>query len=164
MACARAGCVVVAGLVAMGLFVAGCDIDESPPAKDAGGLVYKDEAPRPVPAGPAVEREGWPTEGEAKAAIFKVEFGIHASQTNKEVWKVKDMKHEVKSVQFGQKTIQKQMNFGAQAITVYPVKILYTRVTDYEHKAATREEVGADGVWFLYRDSFGQWTGKYGSE
>ena len=113
---------------------------------------------------PKSDREGWPTEEEAKAVILKVEYGIHASETNKSIWKVKDFHHEVKSVKLAQKTTQKQMNYGAAAITVFPVKILYTQVTDYDGKAATHVETGADGVWFLYRDSFGEWTGKYGSE
>ena len=149
----------------------GCGEGEKPagPAPAA-----KDGAPAPKADGTGTEkrtadpvkneREGWPTEAEAKAAIFKVEYAIHASDTNKAVWKVKDMKHEVKSVKFAPKTIQKQMNFGASAITVYPAKIVYTRITEYEHKAATREEEGTSGVWFLYQDSFGEWTAKYGNE
>ena len=108
--------------------------------------------------------EGWPTEEEVKAAILKVEYDINASETNKAIWKVKDFRHEVKSVKFAKKTTQKQMKYGAPAITVYPVKVLYTQITDYETKASTRVECGADGVWFLYRDSFGEWTGKYGNE
>lgn len=115
-------------------------------------------------AAPNLNRESWPTEEEAKAAILKVEYSINASDTNKSIWKVKDFRHEVKSVKLAQKTTQKQMNFGASAITVYPVKILYTQITDYDGKETTRVEVGADGVWFLYRDSFGEWTGKYGNE
>ncbi len=106
----------------------------------------------------------WPTEAEAVATILKIEHAINASETNKSIWKVTDFRHEVKSVKFGQKTTQKQMHFGSDAITVYPVKILYTQITDYENKPSTRVEAGADGVWFLYRDSFGEWTGKYGNE
>lgn len=131
----------------------------------------KSEPAAPAPSGstatpaPAVAaREGWPTEEEAKAAILKVEYDINASETNKSVWHVKDFKHEVKSVKFAERTTQKQMNYGAQAITVYPVKILYTQITEYTDKPATRVETGADGVWFLYKNSFGEWTGKYGSE
>ncbi|MEX2212511.1 MAG: hypothetical protein WD768_00190 [Phycisphaeraceae bacterium] len=149
------------------LTVTGCgENNPSPPVANADDKTTTPATtPPPTPAATEKnDREGWPTEAEAKAAIFKVEHAIHASQTNKDVWKVKDMKHEVKSVKFAQRTTQKQMNFGAQAVTVYPVKILYTRITDYSHKEATREESGADGVWFLYRDSFGEWTGKYGSE
>jgi hypothetical protein len=110
------------------------------------------------------EEEKWPTEEEVKAAILKVEYDIHASETNKSIWKVKDFRHEVKSVKFAQRTSQKQMTYGADAITVYPVKVLYTQITDYDGKASTNAETGDDGVWFLYRDSFGEWTGKYGSE
>ena len=44
------------------------------------------------------------------------------------------------------------------------MKVLYTQITDYEGKAATNVETGNDGVWFLYRDSFGEWTGKYVNE
>jgi hypothetical protein len=106
-------------------------------------------------------REGWPTEDEAKDAIFRVEHAIHASQTNKDVWHVKDMRHEVHSVRFADSTTEKQMDYGRQAITVYPAKIQYTRITEYTDKEATREELGADGVWYLYQDSFGDWTGKY---
>lgn len=142
----------------------GCGGGETPTEKDAttkrdGPVVDKPKADAAKPG-----REGWPTEAEAKAAIFKVEYAIRASDTNKSVWKVKDMKHEVKSVKFAEKTTEKQMNFGASAITVYPAKIIYTRITEYEHKEATREEEGGNGVWFLYRDSFGEWTAKYGSE
>ncbi len=110
------------------------------------------------------EAEKWPTEEEVKAAILKVEYGIHASDTNKSVWKVKDFRHDVKSIKFAKETTQKQMTYGAGAITVYPVKVLYTQITDYDGKAATNVETGDDGVWFLYRDSFGEWTGKFGSE
>ena len=110
------------------------------------------------------EAEQWPTEEEVKAAILKVEYGINASETNKSIWKVKDFRHEVKSIKFAQKTTQKQMTYGADAITVYPVKVLYTQITDYDGKASSNVETGDDGVWFLYRDSFGEWTGKYGSE
>ena len=138
----------------------GCGKSNSPPAAATGSANATPKTDTPATA----EREGWPTEAEAKAAILKVEYSIHASETNKTVWKVKDFRHEVKSVKFAPKTTQKQMSVGARAITVYPVKILYTQVTDYEHKATTRVETGADGVWFLYRDSFGEWTGKYGNE
>jgi len=152
----------------VGAVLVGCGGAETPtPSTPAA----KDGSPKtPVngekPKGEVVPalREGWPTEAEAIAAIFKVEYAIRASDTNKAVWKVKDMKHEVKSVKFALKTIEKQMNFGASAITVYPAKIIYTRITEYEHKAATRDEEGANGVWFFYRDSFGEWTAKYGSE
>jgi hypothetical protein len=125
--------------------------------------------PSPVPAsaattGAATAAVAWPTEEQAKAAIFKIEHDIHASQTNKDVWHVKDMRHEVHSVKFAAQTRLKQMNYGMGAITVYPAKILYTRITEYTGKEAVREEQGADGVWFLYQDSFGDWTGKYGSE
>ncbi len=123
-------------------------------------------AATPAAAAPAAApaRAGWPTEEEAKAAIFKVEHDIYASQTNKDVWHVKDMKHEVKSVRFANETAQKQMRYGAQAQTVYPAKILYTRITEYTDKAPVVEEQGKDGVWFFYKDSFGDWTCKYGSE
>lgn len=140
----------------------GCGGGDSPGAQPAKDTPAPPAAATGAPIANA--REGWPTEEEAKAAIFKVEYAINASETNKAVWKVKDFRHEVKSVKFADKTIQKQMNYGASAITVYPVKILYTQVTDYEGKAATRVDTGKDGVWFLYRDSFGEWTGKYGSE
>ena len=71
---------------------------------------------------------------------------------------MKDFRHELKSVKFAQETTQKQMTNGAGAIAVYPVKVLYTQVTDYDGKATTIVEAGDDGVWFLYRDSFGKWT------
>jgi len=161
MTLSRGTCTILVGLALTCLaLLAGCDVSESPPAVAKDSPLPKEDAPNAVPA----VREGWPTEAQAKAAIFKVEYAIQASDTNKQVWKVKDMRHEVQSVQFAKQTTQKQMNFGASAITVYPAKILYTRITDYEHKEATREQLGADGVWFLYRDSFGQWTAKYGSE
>lgn len=149
------------GIVAVAAILAGCDRGTSSPAPSptAGAS--------PSPSGAAVpqaSREGWPTEDEVKAAILKVEYDIWASQTNKDVWHVKDMKHEVHSVKLGLNTTQKQMTYGAQAITVYPAKVLYTRVTEYTSKPAVREEGGADGVWFLYKDSFGQWTAKYGNE
>lgn len=66
--------------------------------------------------------------------------------SRKAAWKVKDFRHEVKSVKFAKKTTQKQMNYGAAAITVYPVKVLYTQITDYKSKDTARTEVGADGV------------------
>lgn len=99
-----------------------------------------------------------------KAAIFKVEYAIYASDHNKSIWKVKDMRHEVKSVKLAQSTTQKQMTYGASAITVYPAKVLYTRTVEYEHKPAEVTEEGKNGVWFLYKDSFGEWTGKFGNE
>ncbi len=151
----------------VGVALVGCGGAETPtPSTPAA----KDESPKtpgdgekPKDEVTRTQREGWPTEAEAIAAIFKVEYAIRASDTNKSVWKVKDMKHEIKSVKFAQTTEQKQMTFGASAITVYPAKIVYTRVTEYEHKEPTREEEGASGVWYFYRDSFGEWTGKYGS-
>lgn len=141
----------------------GCGGGEGPAAKDVEAKPNGPVAVKPGAEVAKTGREGWPTEAEAIAAIFKVEYAIRASDTNKSVWKVKDMKHEVKSVKFAQTTTQKQMNFGASAITVYPAKIVYTRVTEYEHKEPTREEEGANGVWYFYRDSFGEWTAKYGS-
>lgn len=110
---------------------------------------------------PVATGEVWPTEEEAKAAIYKVEEPLYGPN---ETWHIKAMRHEVKSVKFAQRTTQKQMNFGANAITVYPAKILYTRITEYTDKEPERTEQGADGVWFFYKDSFGDWTGKYGSE
>lgn len=120
-------------------------------------------APPALVAGTAT-KEGWPTEEEAKAAIFKLEHSIRANDTKKAIWHVKDMHHEVKSVKFAERTTQKQMNYGASAVTVYPAKILYTRITEYTDKPATREEEGDDGVWFFYKDSFGEWKCKYGNE
>jgi hypothetical protein len=139
-------------LMSVVILLAGCD-------KSA-------DAPQAAPAAaPAVSsREGWPTEEEAKTAILELEYSINASETNKSIWHVKDLHHEVKSVQFAQKTTRKQMTYGASAIEVYPVKILYTRITEYTTKPATREDCGDDGVWFFYRDSFGNWACKYGNE
>ena len=140
------------------LLLPGCGESNTPaPANTPGTGPTPTPAATTAPAG----REGWPTEEEIKVAIHKVEHAIWASQTNKEVWKVKDMKHEIKSITLANETTEKQMDYGRQAITVYPVKVVYTRVTDYEHKEATREEIGGDGVWYLYKDAFGQWTGKY---
>jgi hypothetical protein len=113
---------------------------------------------------PKADRKDWPTEAEVKATILKIEYDINASETNKKIWKVKNFRHEVKSVKFADTTIEKQMRVGARAQTVYPVKVLYTQITDYESKATTREPVGEDGVWFFYKDSFGKWTAKYGKE
>lgn len=141
---------------------AGCGGAEAPSGTPSAPVASSPAVPEVAAVTP--ERETWPTEEEVKAAILKVEYGIHASETNKSVWKVKDFRHEVQSVKLAQKTTQKQMTYGASAITVYPVKVLYTQITDYESKDTTRVEVGADGVWFLYRDSFGEWTGKYGNE
>lgn len=151
--------IVVRGFL-MALLVCGCDkpAETTPPPPASA-------APSPpAPAAPAQSREGWPTEDEVKAAILKVEMAIYASDHNKSVWHVKDMRHEVKSVQLAQRTTKKQMNYGAAAIDVYPAKVLYTRITEYTDKPATKEESGADGVWFLYRDSFGNWMCKYGNE
>lgn len=134
------------------------------PVEMASPETLPETSASPEPRASHADAEIWPTEEEAKAAIFKVEYGINASETNKSVWKVKDFRHEVHSVKFANKTTQKQMNYGAPAITVYPAKILYTQITEYEHKDPTRVETGADGVWFLYKDSFGEWTGKYGKE
>lgn len=138
------------------------DANESAPAAQATSDQPADM--KPADARPADAHEGWPTEDEAKAAIFKVEHAIQASQTNKDVWHVKDMQHEVHSVKFAGRTTEKQMAYGDGAITVYPAKILYTRIMEYTDKPATREELGEDGVWFFYQDSFGGWTGKYGTE
>ena len=150
------------------LALTGCSSDDKAkaPAAEGGGPAIAPatgDAATSAPAA-AAARESWPTEDQAKAAILKIEYDIRASQTNKDVWHVKDLRHEVHSVKFGDRTTQKQMNYGRDAVTVYPAKILYTRITEYTDKEATREEAGADGVWFLYQDSFGDWTGKYGTE
>ena len=152
--CHRALAVAAVALIAACL--PGCDQGDTPAADAANAAAPSADAPN--------ARAGWPTEEEAKAAILKLEYGIRASQTNKDVWHVKDLRHEVRSVKFAERTTQKQMNYGAPAITVYPAKILYTRITEYTDKPETREEAGADGVWFFYRDSFGDWTCKYGNE
>jgi hypothetical protein len=150
---------IVTAMIPLTLMGCGSDVaSESKAAKTESPVVTGESAVV------VQDEEKWPTEEEVKAAILKVEYGIHASETNKSVWKVKDFRHEVKSIKFGQKTTQKQMTYGAGAITVYPVKVLYTQITDYDGKAATNVDTGDDGVWFLYRDSFGEWTGKYGSE
>ena len=146
-------------MIASSLTLWGCGSGDAPVGGESGPAADAPQAAE-APDAPA----GWPTEEQAKEAIFKVEHAIHASQTNKDVWHVKDMRHEVHSVKFANRTTQKQMNYGVGAITVYPAKILYTRITEYTDKEATREELGADGVWLLYQDSFGEWTGKYGSE
>ncbi len=150
---------LAAGVMLAFSALVGCG-EDAPPAPGAPGAPAAGGAAAPA----GNQREGWPTEEEAKAAIFKVEHAIWASQTNKDVWHVKDMRHEVKSVKFAERTTQQQMSYGAQAITVYPAKILYTRITEYTDKADVVEEEGDDGVWFFYRDSFGEWTAKYGSE
>ncbi len=149
-------------LGAISLAFVGCGGSEPTPAPTPTSASPGPSTPATPVASPV--SEAWPTEEEVKAVILKVEYGINASETNKAVWKVKDFRHEVKSVKLAQMTTRKQMTYGASAITVYPVKVLYTQITDYESKDTTRTEVGADGVWFLYRDSFGEWTGKYGNE
>ncbi len=159
-----------AGIV---LFV-GCDKGGDTPSTPAGSTGSANPAapaaqaspaaPTPVSATVAPAREGWPTEEEAKATILKIEYDINASETNKSIWHVKDFKHEVRSVKFAESTTQKQMKYGAAAQTVYPVKILYTQITEYTDKPTTRVEAGADGAWFFYKNSFGEWTAKYGSE
>jgi hypothetical protein len=139
----------------------GCDdAKTSSPAPQQSAVPQSNAAAQATPS----PREGWPTEAEVTKAIFTVEHDIWASETNKSVWHVKEMRHEIKSIQLAQQTTQKQMNYGAQAITVYPVKVLYARITEYTDKPEVREEQGQDGVWFLYKDSFGNWTGKYGKE
>ena len=88
------------------LTVIGCGRSDSPSeTKSATTAASSADTNQPAATKPA--RESWPTEEEAKAAIFKVEYRINASETNKSVWKVKDFRHEVKSVKFAQKTIQK---------------------------------------------------------
>ena len=138
-------------------------IDDLPALELMGGdiiNIWKKNAQENAQAAPA--REGWPTEEQAKAAIFKVEEPIYGAN---ETWHIKGIRHEVKSVKFAERTTEKQMTYGANAITVYPAKILYTRITDYtDGREPKREEVGSDGVWFFYKDSFGDWTAKYGSE
>lgn len=94
--------------------------------------------------------------------MLKVEYAIRASQTNKDVWHVQDLKLEVHSVKFAPQPAEKQMEYGKAAATVYPARVVYTRITEYTDKAATREE--EKGVWYFYRDSFGEWTGKYSAE
>ena len=124
-------------LMSVVILLVGCDKSpDAPPiaAPAAAPQAAPAAAPQATPAvapaaspaaAPAVSsREGWPTEEEAKAAILKLEYSINASDTNKSIWHVKDLHHEVKSVQFAQKTTRKQMTYGASAIEVYPVKIL----------------------------------------
>ena len=145
----RSGCLGLM-VVSIGLSMIGCEKESSDPTSTG------------QPATPAqATGEVWPTDEEAKAAIYRVEEPLYGAN---ETWHIKGIKHEVKSVKFAERTTQKQMNFGANAITVYPAKILYTRITEYTDKEPTREEQGADGVWFFYKDSFGEWTGKYGNE
>lgn len=153
------------GMVPWAFF--GCGGSDVKPTPAPTATAPTATAPSPsTPAAPVASPvdEAWPTEEEVKAVILKVEYDINASETNKAIWKVKDFRHEVKSVKLAQKTTLKQMTYGAPAITVYPVKVLYTQITDYETKEPTRVECGADGVWFLYRDSFGEWKAKYGNE
>lgn len=153
------------GMIPLAVF--GCGGSEPTPAPTPTTAAPITTAPSPsTPAAPVASPvgEAWPTEEEVKAVILKVEYDINASETNKAIWKVKDFRHEVKSVKLAQKTTPKQMTYGAPAITVYPVKVLYTQITDYETKEPTRVECGADGVWFFYRDSFGEWKAKYGNE
>jgi hypothetical protein len=108
------------------------------------------------------EAEVWPTEEEAKAAIHKLEYSIHASETNRTIWHVKDLRHEVKSVEFGKQTAKKVMTYTGGEVTVYPAKIRYTRITDYTDKDATRTEEGENGTWYFFRDAMGEWDCRYG--
>ncbi len=159
--------IAVSALALMGIVGCGSDGEQAAGTGDGAagdGAVAESASPAAADPPPPALREGWPTEEQAKAAIFKVEYAIQASQTNKDVWHVKDMTHEVHSVKFAKRTTEKQMHYGDGAITVYPAKILYLRTTEYTDKPATHEELGEDGVWLLYQDSFGEWTGKYGTE
>lgn len=157
----RCGSNSTSSFVLLMLFLgsAGSGCRDSPPAAPQTGAASSPNAD----SDPPNKRSGWPTEEEVKAALFKVEHGIHASDTNKSIWHVKDMRHEVHEIRFGERTTEKQMSFGAAAITVHPVKVRYTRITEYTDKPEVRDEV-ENGVWFFYRDSFGDWTGKFGSE
>lgn len=107
-------------------------------------------------------REGWPTEQEAIDAILKVERAIRASPANREIYYITDLRHEVHSVQFGERTVQKWMDSGFEE-TTYPTRIVYTRITEHSNAPDDVEECGADGTWYLYRDEFGEWTGRYSS-
>jgi hypothetical protein len=108
-------------------------------------------------------REGWPTEQEAIDTILKVEREIRASPSNREIWHITDLRHEVHSVEFADRTDQMLMDLGSDEVTVYPARILFTRITEYSDQPDTVEECGADGTWWIYRDAFGDWTAKYGT-
>jgi hypothetical protein len=108
-------------------------------------------------------REGWPTEQEAIDTILKVERAIRASPANREIYYITDLRHEVHSVTFAEQTDQKLMDFATDEVTTYPARILYTRITEHSNAPPEIEECGADGTWWFYRDSFGEWTGKYGT-
>lgn len=70
-------------------------------------------------------REGWPTEAEAMATILKVERSIRASESNREIWHITDLRHEVQSVQFAERTVQKWMETGSEDVTTYPAHQLH---------------------------------------
>jgi hypothetical protein len=108
-------------------------------------------------------REGWPTEQEAIDTILKVERAIRSSPANREIYYITDLRHEVHSVQFGERTVEKWMDTGVEE-TTYPVRIVYTRVTEHSNAPPDVEECGEDGTWFLYRDAFGEWTGRYSAD
>jgi hypothetical protein len=136
--------------------LAGCNGEESEakkPAEEESTQSGGEETPT------TDSREGWPTEQEAIDTILKVERAIRASPANREIYYITDLRHEVHSVTFGENTLEKWMDTGI--VTTYPARIVYTRITEHSNAPADVEECGADGTWWLYRDAFGQWTGRY---
>ncbi len=109
---------------------------------------------------------GAPTKQEVKETLTKRTRANRLTETNKSLYKVKDVELEFddSSIRIGS-PVEKQVGFGESGKQTYPVRVNYTITTTYSNgKEPTVEEVGAGIVEYFYKDGFGEWKARYGSD
>jgi len=101
-----------------------------------------------------------PTEAEVTSYFVKMKTDSAMGDTLRPATKVEV---SVTGVKFGEKA-KKQVGRGEEAREVWTVKAdIVTKIFLKNGTTQTREHhLASNEAWFFYKDSFGEWTAKYG--
>lgn len=117
-------------------------------------------------SGGIVSTCGAPTKKEIKDALTKRTRSIYLTETNKNLYKIKDVELDFddSSIKIGS-SVEKQVEFGASGKQEYPVRVSYTITTIYSSGVESKvEEIGDEIGEYFYREGFGEWKARYGGD
>ena len=109
---------------------------------------------------------GGPTKSEIKETLTKRAESIYLTETQRTYYKIENVELDFddSSIRVGS-PVEKQVEIGVSGKSVYPVKANYTMITTYSDGREPKTERLGDGiVEYFYRDSFGKWKARYGSD
>jgi hypothetical protein len=106
---------------------------------------------------------GCPSADEVRKSVEAFERKNQLTEHNREIWHVQDLRNfSFSEMKFGDMT-DEQVNWGASAQEVCPVRFTYTYELVETDGAVKPKNFGEGLTFFFYRDAFKEWTYRYGS-